>query len=244
MNVIRAFFMCLGMFSALPCPWRPWDERARGLMTTCLPLVGAVIGGFWYALSLLGRALLPDGLTAALIAALPFLLTGFMHLDGFMDTSDAILSWRPLEQRQKILKDVHCGSVAVVAVVLLMIGMFAAAVDARSSDLRALVLIPIVSRCMSAFCVTMIKPIGHSEYAQMERNLSTPLSAAVMLLLTALIGGLWIGRRGLICIALTVLGYACAMFRSARALEGVSGDLAGHALCIGELCGLIALAVF
>ena len=107
MKVIRAFFMCLGMFSALPCPWRPWDEDARGLMTACLPLVGAMIGGLWYALSLLGRALLPDALTAALIAALPFLLTGFMHLDGFMDTSDAILSWRPLEQRQTILKDVH-----------------------------------------------------------------------------------------------------------------------------------------
>ena len=243
MKVIRAFFMCLGMFSALPCPWRPWDEDARGLMTACLPLVGAVIGGLWYALSLLGRALLPDALTAALIAALPFLLTGFMHLDGFMDTSDAILSWRPLEQRQKILKDVHCGSFAVVAVVLLMIGMFAAAIDARSGDLRPLVLIPVASRCMSAFCVTMLRPIGHSEYAQMDRNLGTPLAAAVMLLLTLLIGGIWISVTGLICIAAAVLGYALAMIWSARTLEGVSGDLAGHALCVGELCGLIALAI-
>lgn len=244
MKVVRAFFMCLGMFSALPCPWRPWDEEARGLMTACLPLVGAVIGGLWCAFSLLGRALLPETLCAALIAALPFLLTGFMHLDGFMDTSDAILSWRPLEQRQKILKDVHCGSFAVVAVVLLMIGMFAAASDARTGDLRPLVLIPVASRCMSAFCVTMLKPIGHSEYAQMERNLGTPLAAVVMLLLTALIGGIWIGVRGLVCIAATVLGYALAMIWSARTLEGVSGDLAGHALCIGELCGLIALAIF
>ena len=243
MKVIRAFFMCLGMFSALPCPWRPWDEDARGLMTACLPLVGAVIGGLWYALSLLGRALLPDALTAALIAALPFLLTGFMHLDGFMDTSDAILSWRPLEQRQKILKDVHCGSFAVVAVVLLMIGMFAAAIDARSGDLRPLVLIPVASRCMSAFCVTMLRPIGHSEYAQMDRNLGTPLAAAVMLLLTLLIGGIWISVTGLVCIAAAVLGYALAMIWSARTLEGVSGDLAGHALCVGELCGLIALAI-
>lgn len=243
MKVIRAFFMCLGMFSALPCPWRPWDEDARGLMTACLPLVGAMIGGLWYVLSLLGRALLPDALTAALIAALPFLLTGFMHLDGFMDTSDAILSWRPLEQRQTILKDVHCGSFAVVAVVLLTTGMFAAASDVRTDDMRPLVLIPVASRCMSAFCVTMLKPIGHSEYAQMEHNLGTPLAAVAMLLLTALIGGIWIGTVGLVCVAATVLGYALAMIWSARTLQGVSGDLAGHALCIGELCGLIALAI-
>lgn len=243
MKVIRAFFMCLGMFSALPCPWRPWDEGARGFMTACLPLVGAVIGGIWYAISLLGRALLPQALSAALIASLPLLLTGFMHLDGFMDTADAMLSWRPLEQRQKILKDVHCGSFSVVAVVLLVLGMYAAANDARLDDLRPLALIPVVSRCMSAFCVTLLKPIGHSEYAQMQRNLGTPAAAAVMLALTLLIGGLWIGVDGIICLIAVFAGYACAMFWCAHTLKGVSGDLAGFSLCVGELCGLIALAI-
>ena len=29
MRLIRAFFMCMGMFTALPLPWRPWDERDR-----------------------------------------------------------------------------------------------------------------------------------------------------------------------------------------------------------------------
>ena len=81
MKVIRAFFMCLGMFSALPCPWRPWDEDARGLMTACLPLVGAMIGGLWYALSLLGRALLPDALTAALMQYLSNLGAAYATLE-------------------------------------------------------------------------------------------------------------------------------------------------------------------
>lgn len=243
MKVIRAFFMCLGMFSALPCPWRPWDEDACGLMTACLPLVGAVIGGIWYAVSLLGRTLLPQALSAALIASLPLLLTGFMHLDGFMDTADAMLSWRPLEQRQKILKDVHCGSFSVVAVVLLVLGMYAAASDARLDDLRPLALIPVASRCMSAFCVTLLKPIGHSEYAQMQRNLGTPVAAAVMFALTLLIGGLWTGIGGIICLVAVFAGYACAMFWCVHTLKGVSGDLAGFSLCIGELCGLIALAI-
>ena len=96
MKLIRAFFMCLGMFTALPCPYRPWDEEARGLMTSCLPAVGLVVGALWYGLSLAGRALLPEALAAALTTALPLLLTGLIHLDGFMDTADALLSWRPL----------------------------------------------------------------------------------------------------------------------------------------------------
>lgn len=244
MKLIRAFFMCLGMFSALPCPYRPWDEDARNLMTACLPLVGIVIGGFWLALSMLGRVLLPETLSAVLIAALPLLLTGFMHLDGFMDTSDAVLSWRPLEQRQKILKDIHCGSFSVVAVILLILGMFAAAMDAQEADLRPLLLIPAASRCLSAFCVTALRPIGHSEYAAFNRNLATPLTAAAMLVVTLIAGWLWLGGSCAIALLATILGYACAMAWTAHTLKGVSGDLAGFSLCVGELCGLAALAIF
>lgn len=243
MKIIRAFFMGLGMFTALPCPYRPWDEDARGLMTACLPLIGAVIGALWYALALAGRTLLPAALASALIAALPFLLTGFMHLDGFMDACDALLSWRPLEQRQKILKDVHCGSFSVVALALLMLGMFAAASDALQADLRTLVVIPAASRCLSAFCVSTLRPIGHSEYAQVVRTAGTPAATLLMLALTFAAGGVWIGARCILALSAVVVGYALAMHFAARTLKGVSGDLAGYALCIGELCGLIAIAI-
>lgn len=243
MKIVKAFFMCLGMFSAIPCPYRPWDEDARGMMTACLPLVGAVIGALWYAFAVLGTLLLPEMLCAAFIAALPFLLTGFMHLDGFMDSADALLSWRPLEQRQKILKDVHCGSFSVVAMVLLALGMFAAASDASAKDLRPLIFIPAASRCLSAFCVTALKPIGHSEYASLNRQIATPVSAIAMLLIAVAAGWIWIGTSAAICIGATVLGYTLAMTWAVHTLKGVSGDLAGYSLCIGELCGLITLAV-
>ena len=113
-RTFKAFFMCLGMFSSIPCPYRPWDEDARSIMTACLPLVGAVIGVIWWLASALAGIIAPAPLAAAVIAAMPFLLTGFMHLDGFMDTSDAVLSWRPLEDRLRILKDSHTGAFAVV----------------------------------------------------------------------------------------------------------------------------------
>ncbi len=244
MKVIRAFFMCLGMFSALPCPYRPWDEDARSLMTACLPIVGAIIGALWYAFALLGRMILPEMLCASLIAALPFLLTGFMHLDGFMDSADALLSWRPLEKRQQILKDVHCGSFSVVAVVLLALGMFAAACDAKDCDLRPLILIPVASRCLSAFCVTALRPIGHSEYAALNRNFATPIAAIIMLILSVAISWMWIGGTAALCLAATVAGYATAMAWAAHTMKGVSGDLAGYALCVGELCGLAAMTIF
>lgn len=242
-RTIHAFFMCLGMFSSIPCPYRPWDESARGLMTTFLPVVGAVIGLIWALLALVARAVLPAALAAAVIAALPFLLTGFMHLDGYMDTSDAILSWRPLEERLRIIKDSHTGSFAVVNMTLLMLFMYAAAQSALNADLRALVLIPIISRCGSAFCVITLKPLGHSEYKGIAGNSAQRL-AIVMIWVIAMLAGIFWLNGAAIALAVETIAYAVFMGWAMHIMKGVSGDLAGFALSIAELCGLIALAIF
>ncbi|MDO4866140.1 MAG: adenosylcobinamide-GDP ribazoletransferase [Clostridia bacterium] len=240
-RLFRAFFMSLGMFTALPCPYRPWDEDARLLMLVCLPLVGLVVGLLWFALGLLALRVLP-AVSAALIAALPWLLTGFIHLDGYMDTCDALLSWRPLEQRLRILKDVHVGAFAVVGLGLLMLFSYdAARAVAAKGDLRALLLIPMVSRCGSALCVLTLKPIGHSEYARVEGSAAQRLAICALWLAAVVICAIWLRGQALALVAGT-LAYAAAMFWAARTLKGVSGDLAGFALTLSECAALIALA--
>ena len=234
--------MSLGMFTALPCPYRPWDESARGLMLVMLPVVGALLGLIWAALALLARALLPAPLCAALVAALPFLLTGFIHLDGYMDTCDALLSWRPLEERLRILKDAHTGAFAVVSLGLLLLFSYAAAQSLGEADLRVLALVPIVSRCGSAFCVVTLRPIGHSEYAQTGGNAAQRIAIGLIWLLTLLAGGLWLGR-GIAALAGETLAYAAAIAWASRTLKGISGDLAGFALTIAECAALIAMAI-
>ena len=44
---IYGFFMAWGMFLAIPCPLKLWNEKARSKMICCLPLVGLVVGGVW-----------------------------------------------------------------------------------------------------------------------------------------------------------------------------------------------------
>ena len=242
MNLLVAFCMGLGMFTALPIPWRPWDESARGLMLTTLPLVGAVVGLLWAGISLLGRALLPGPLAAAAVAALPFLLTGFIHLDGFMDTSDALLSWRPLEERMRILKDPHTGSFAVVSVALLMLFQYAAARSLPADRLRALALIPAVSRCGSAWCVAALPPLGHSEYNGLNGAPGHRRAVACMAAFCLLAAGLWQGRATVIALVTELAAYALSMLWAVRTLKGVSGDVAGFSLTVAEVAALIALA--
>ena len=120
------FMMSWGMFLAIPCPCRIWDEKARPHMVACLPLTGGVVGLVWAAMAwLLQRLGCAAPLRAVLLAAAPWLVTGFLHLDGYMDVCDALLSRRDLATRQKILKDSHCGAFAVICMVLLAAGQCA-----------------------------------------------------------------------------------------------------------------------
>ena len=122
-NWLDGFGMAWGMFLAIPCPLRRWNEKAREKMLVCLPLIGLIVGGVWVGVYFLP---LPETLHAALLAAAPWLVTGFLHLDGYMDVCDAVLSRRDLETRRKILKDSHCGAFAVICMVLLALAQWSA----------------------------------------------------------------------------------------------------------------------
>ena len=95
---IYGFFMAWGMFLTIPCPKKIWRESARRKMLACLPLIGLIVGGIWALCAWLG-SFLPQPLAALLCAATPWLITGFMHLDGYMDVCDAVLSRRDLEKK-------------------------------------------------------------------------------------------------------------------------------------------------
>lgn len=239
----RAFIMSLTMFSVIPCPFRMWDEESRPLMTLALPFVGTVIGALWALTADVAEILgIPLYLKAAVLCAFPFFITGGMHLDGFLDVTDAVRSWRDVEERRRILKDPHVGSFAVVDTVLLVMMQFAAFCSAKGTEnIFTLILIPTISRCIAAFCVTVLPPLSTSEYAGNYRERvkrSHVLFLIAVMVAAAVIGFVLLGRYGYVSVAI-VAGYLFYMFRAYRSLGGMSGDISGYALTFAELCGII-----
>ncbi len=47
---------------------------------------------------------------------IPVFVSGGIHLDGFMDTMDALGSWGDKEKKLEILKDSHNGAFAVIGI--------------------------------------------------------------------------------------------------------------------------------
>lgn len=240
---LYAFAMCQSMFCAIPFPGNLWEEKARGRMLLFLPLVGVEIGAVWACVTWLCRALsLPVLVTGLVVALCPYILTGGIHLDGFMDVTDAVRSWRDAARRREILKDSHVGSFAVIGVAMLLLAQFALCASAEASEPLGLLLIPAISRCGSALAVTALPPMSTSQYAVQEKpkNYIWILFGQMAL---ALAVGFALGMRCGLALVGCLAGYALALWRAYRSLEGMNGDVAGYALTIGELCGLAVWAL-
>ena len=213
-------------------------------MLLFLPVVGLEIGALWAILAWLCKLLnLPALVAGVILCAYPYMVTGFLHLDGFMDVTDAVKSCRDLQRRREILKDSHVGSFAVIGGVLLMIAQFAL-LSSAPTDANHLILIfiPAVSRCCSALAVTGLKPMSTSQYANQNKPRSHVAVLSSMLCIFLAAGFLLCGKYGFALIG-CLAGFGLALLRAYRSLDGMNGDIAGFSLTIGELCAVAVYAL-
>lgn len=244
---LRAMLMSFTMFTAVPCPFHMWDDAARPLMTLFLPVVGAFVGGLWTLTAFVLRWLsVPTLIQGIVLCAFPFLITGGIHMDGFMDVTDAVRSWRDLDERRRILKDPHVGSFAVLFAVLLLLAQFALFASAKETAVPfSLLLIAVVSRTVAALCVTVLRPMETSEYAGVYRKgakTSHVIAFAVMLAAAIALGFVFLGKYGF-CSLAVIAGYLLLLQRAFRSLKGMSGDVSGYAMTFAELCGIAIYAL-
>ncbi len=243
----HAMMMSFSMFCAVPCPYHEWDDDARPLMTLFLPVVGAFIGGLWTLTAFVLRWLsVPALIQGAVLSAFPFLITGGIHMDGFLDVTDAVKSCRDPGERRRILKDPNVGAFAVIDAILLVMAQFALFASLKEeADPFALLLIAVVSRTAAALCVTVLRPMGTSEYAGGYRKgvkKSHAMALAVVLTAAVALGFCFLGKYGFVSVGV-MAGYSLFLIRALRSLGGMSGDISGYAMTFAELCGVAVFAL-
>ena len=170
---MKGFRAAVGFLTILPVSPRAPDSLASA--RAYFPLVGLLLGALIAGLDLLlsGYLFLPEGMfvsmapTHLLISALlvVFLvgLTRGLHLDGFMDSCDALFGGYTRERRLEILRDPHVGAFAVAGVASLLI-IKCAAVAGLLQPLRLpmLILFPCLSR-WAMLLVMELYPYARSE---------------------------------------------------------------------------------
>jgi adenosylcobinamide-GDP ribazoletransferase len=105
---------------------RAFTPRELGRATGFFPLVGLVLGVFLLAANLLLAHIFMSGIRAALVLAFWVLLSGGLHLDGFLDTCDGLLGGSTPENRLEIMRDERVGAFALAGGVLLLLVKYSA----------------------------------------------------------------------------------------------------------------------
>jgi adenosylcobinamide-GDP ribazoletransferase len=244
-RALRAVRLALAFLTVLPLRFRDGEIHDADLAASRLayPLVGALIGLVLLGLSsALARLAAAPGPSAFLLILSLVLLTGGLHLDGLADTFDALFLPGGPERRLAVLKDPHVGSFGVVAIVLALLGKFAA-LSTLEASARGLALLAATFMSRTAVLVAA----GSARYARPEGtgrfliDATRPLDAAISSCLILAVCPLLQGWPGLAAGATTLI-VAWSLARVAtRQLGGLTGDLCGAVVELSELSSLLAL---
>ncbi len=149
--MVRSLVIAFSIYSAIPVPQFEWKEEDMKYMLCFFPWVGAVAGICFYLWNCLCVKFSVGNLCRIMVgAALPIVITGGIHMDGFMDTMDALHSYGAKEKKLEILKDPCIGAFSVIMLAvygLLYLGAFSVTDDDRL--LRAVSGGFFLSRCLS-----------------------------------------------------------------------------------------------
>ncbi|MEK3882273.1 adenosylcobinamide-GDP ribazoletransferase [Paenibacillus sp. PL2-23] len=118
----QALAAAIQFLTRIPVPLLiPFERPVLSRSVIYFPLAGALIGLLLWLASELLVSLLPPWPSAIILVGLGVMLTGGLHLDGWMDTADGVFSHRSRERMLEIMKDSRVGAMGVIAAVLLLL---------------------------------------------------------------------------------------------------------------------------
>lgn len=245
MNVICGMIIAFSMYSRIPMPKIEWTEERMRYMLCFFPFVGIAIGAMMLLWMKFGQYIAGNGgLFTAILILIPIIITGGIHMDGFLDTSDALSSYKPMEEKLSILKDSHAGAFAVLMCGCYFVLDFGTFSEVDMPMMKVLAIGCVLSRSLSGFSIVTFKKAKNtglaaafSDMAQ-QRIVGIVMAAYILICACAMLA---VDRaKGAICLCAAILAFLFYRMVSYKKFGGTTGDLAGFFLQICEL----SMAVF
>ena len=238
MSVLRTIAAAFSYFSILPV--RSSGSAPDGAVIAWLPLVGAVIGAlagllgaavFWYANAPLWAVVV------AFITSI--VLSGAIHVDGYLDCCDALLMTASPSRRLDVLRDPRHGTYALVGMALLTVVWLAALGGIEPQALPfALVFAAVTARA------SIVSLAGQYSRARNDLRFDACRRYGAAWFVLLLIVAFEVTRAWQVLVLVTgafLFAQIIAVFASRRLGGGLTGDVYGAIVTVTEVAFLIAL---
>lgn len=246
MKAIKSLLIAVSLYSRIPVPQFSWEEEDMPYVFCFFPWVGAVIGGCLYGwLYLCGRCQIGSLCRTMVGAAIPLLVTGGFHVDGFMDTMDALHSYQPKERKLEILKDSHIGAFAVIMLAVYGMIYLGALSEIETEEFCKIVCGGFfLSRCFSGISALSFPPAKKEGtlFFVADRAQQNVVKLSLYLQSVVCIGLMvsWHLAAGFLTAGCAAATFICYYFKSKKEFGGVTGDTAG---CFVVCCeGMMVVA--
>jgi len=207
-------------------------------------VVGIIIGLILAGLNWLLGLLLPSVVVNVLLIVSLVVISGALHLDGFVDTCDGIAGHKTVEERWRVMRDSRVGGFGIVGICCLLLVKYISLNSVPETSLMVtLVLMPVVSRwamVYAIFAYPYAKPSGlgkvFKQGASWQRlTIATLIALAVAVVLARLAGlvimfGIWV-------IVIAMAAYL------KRKFSGLTGDNYGAINEVTEVCVLVLVCL-
>ena len=231
--MLKSIAIAFQMYSHIPIPSFEWDEKSRKY-------------ALWFFLAALLEPPLQIG--PAVAPALPLLLSGGIHMDGFCDTVDALSSQASMERKLEILKDPHAGAFAIIFAVLYILLYFAgwSAVSSMKA-LEAVCIGFVLSRALSGLAAVKFKGARKEGMLQNLADATAKRTTIILMLLyIALCAAALVilcGWLGLLILCVNELVFLYYRLTAYKKFGGITGDLAGWFLQLAELATILCIGL-
>ena len=227
-----AFRLAFSMLSTLPI-FQLHEFRAgiNGLSVMFYPLVGSILGLLLFTTHLLLTPLLEPTHLMVLIFALYIIITGALHLDGFADTLDGLLSYKPKIEALKIMKDPHIGAMGVVFLIVLLTIKLSSFIHLE--EMWHLILIPMLSRYSVLIAIYFFPYITNRGMATLAKREFCKKHLLIATLYTLLISLFFSNALILFIVALVTALLVSRYF--VKKFDGLNGDIYGFIIEFTEV---------
>lgn len=241
-----SFKIAFSMYSKIPMPSTDWNKKSMKYAICFFPLVGIVIAVMVWLWNILAyKFQVGDILRASILILIPVLITGGIHLDGFVDTMDAINSYQPVERKLEILKDSHIGAFALISCVVYFFLCFGTWSEIKGNHIILLGIGFVLSRALSGLSIVTFPCAKKSGLAASFSDASQKNIVRITMLFyiaVCIISMLLVDKLfGGVCLVTALLTFIYYRVMSLKKFSGITGDLAGYFLQVCEL--LMAMSI-
>ncbi|PLR86312.1 adenosylcobinamide-GDP ribazoletransferase [Bacillus canaveralius] len=239
--MLKGLLLNLQLFSSIPIRIQlPMDAHHLQKAVQTFPLLGLfqglIIGGAFFGLTEFTP--LSALATAFVVWLLMIVLTGGIHLDGWIDTSDAFFSYQDQDKRLEIMKDPRTGAFGVLSVIVLLSGKFLFIYElAAYADINAaawvVAIIPFLSKSLMGYYLVTLPPAREEGMARFFANAVDRKSLWPYLLYTIVIivaSWLFVEESLLTAVILLTTSICAGLYGKIKIIKwfgGVTGDVVG-----------------